>query len=78
MGLQLGALGVVLETYFSGVSELPLTTFLLLMLPIHLGIGLVEGLVTAGVVLFVKQAQPELLRRNATKSSLKGLNSGPY
>ena len=77
VGLQLGALGVVLETFFSGISELPLTTFLVLMLPIHLGIGLVEGLVTAGVVLFVKQAQPELLTRNATESSLKGLNLKP-
>ncbi len=77
VGLQLGALGVVLETFFSQVSELPLMTFLVLMLPIHLGIGLVEGLVTAGVVLFVKQAQPELLARNASESSLKGLNLKP-
>ncbi len=43
VGLQLGALGVVLETFFSGISELPLTTFLVLMLPIHLGIGLGRG-----------------------------------
>ena len=31
------------------------------MQPIHLVIGVVEGLVTAAVVLFVMQAQPELL-----------------
>ena len=61
VALQLGALGVVLETYCSGISELPLTTFALLMQPIHLAIGLVEGLVTAAVVAFVWQARPEIL-----------------
>src|SRR4030043_608391 len=43
LGLQLGALGVVFETFFSGISDLPLATFLLLMQPIHLAIGIVEG-----------------------------------
>ena len=66
---------MVLETYFSGISELPLATFLVMMLPIHLGIGLVEGLVTAGVVLFVKQAQPELLTRNASRVIAQGAES---
>jgi cobalt/nickel transport system permease protein len=47
VGLSLGALAVVLETSFSGISDLPFGTFLALMLPIHLAIGLVEGLVTA-------------------------------
>jgi cobalt/nickel transport system permease protein len=60
-GLQLGAFGVVLETAASGVSELPLRTFALLMQPIHLAIGVVEGLVTAAVVTFVWQARPEIL-----------------
>jgi cobalt/nickel transport system permease protein len=70
VGLQLGALGVVLETTASGISELPFTTFLWLMLPIHLAIGTVEGLVTAVVVLFVVEAQPELLARNAAGKPL--------
>lgn len=61
VGLQLGALGVVLETVFSGISELPFKTFLLLMQPIHLAIGMVEGMVTAAVVMFVYQARPEIL-----------------
>lgn len=60
-GLQLGAFGVVLETALSGVSELPLRTFALLMQPIHLAIGVVEGGVTAAVVTFVWQARPEVL-----------------
>mgnify|MGYP001237905460 CR=1 FL=1 len=61
VGLQLGAFGVVLETTLSGVSELPLSSFALLMQPIHLAIGLVEGLVTAAVVLYLKQISPEVL-----------------
>ena len=62
VGLQLGPFGVVLETYFSGISALPFTTFVLLMQPIHLAIGVVEGLVTVAVVTFVYQARPEILR----------------
>jgi cobalt/nickel transport system permease protein len=61
IGLQLGAFGVVLETVFSGISELPFRTFVLLMQPVHLAIGVVEGLVTAAVVTFVWKARPEIL-----------------
>jgi len=61
IGLQLGAFGVVLQTYFSGISVLPLTSFLLVMQPIHLAIGLVEGLATAGVITFIWKARPEIL-----------------
>lgn len=60
-GLQLGAFGVVLQTMASGISELPFKTFLLLMQPIHLAIGLVEGLVTAGIITLVMNARPEIL-----------------
>lgn len=65
VGLQFGAFGVVLETASSGISELPFKTFALLMLPIHLAIGLVEGLVTSGVVSFVMAARPEILTASA-------------
>ena len=61
VGLQLGAFCVVLQTLFSGISELPFGTFLLLMQPIHLAIGLVEGLITAAVVTFIWNARPEVL-----------------
>ena len=77
VGLQLGALGVVLETTASGVSELSFWSFVLLMLPIHLAIGVVEGLVTAAVVLFVYRAQPELLARSAARKPLGGLRLKP-
>ena len=59
--LQLGAFSVVLETSLSGITELPFGTFTGIMQPIHLAIGLIEGLVTAAVLVFVYEARPELL-----------------
>ena len=60
--LQLGAFSVVLETTLSGITELPFGAFLALMQPIHLAIGLIEGVVTAAVLVFVYESRPELLR----------------
>ena len=62
IGLQLGSFGVVLQTTLSGISELPLNSFALVMQPIHLAIGLVEGLVTAAVVLYLQRISPEVLQ----------------
>ncbi len=73
VGLQLGALGVVVETRASGISELPLGAFVLMMLPIHLAIGMVEGLATAAVVSFVAQARPEALPASGTDKAPGGL-----
>jgi len=61
-GLQLGPFGVVLETWLSGISSLPFSTFVLLMQPIHLAIGIVEGFVTVAVVSFVFKTRPEILQ----------------
>jgi len=77
VGLLLGAMGVVLETRLSGVSALPFSAFLLLMMPIHLAIGIVEGVITAATALFVMQAQPELLVRTTARRPLGGVNLKP-
>ncbi|MDR2519250.1 MAG: energy-coupling factor ABC transporter permease [Spirochaetaceae bacterium] len=69
-GLQIGAFGVVLETLFSGITELPFGAFLLLMQPIHLAIGIVEGLVTAGVLCYVQSLRPEILESAAGSSPI--------
>jgi len=61
--LQLGALAVVVETVMSGITSLPFLTFAAVMLPIHLAIGVVEGVVTASVISFVYNAKPELMLR---------------
>lgn len=73
VGLQLGAFGVVLETKASGISELPFGAFVLMMLPIHLAIGIVEGLATAAVVSFVAKARPEALPASGTDKVPGGL-----
>lgn len=74
IGLQLGAFGVVLETRFSGISELPFNTFALLMQPIHLAIGIVEGMVTAAVIIFVWNARPEILNAASNFKPIGQLN----
>lgn len=59
--LQMGAFSVTLETMASGITDLPFSVFVSTMQPIHLAIGLVEGLITAAVLCFVYEARPELL-----------------
>jgi len=71
IGLQLGAFGVVLETLFSGITKLPFFTFVLMMQPIHLAIGLVEGVVTAGVLVFVYSLRPEILESSTANAEIK-------
>lgn len=72
--LELGAFSVCIETFASGISELPFVAFVGLMQPIHLAIGLIEGVITAAVLVFVYQARPELLevvgKENSAKAKL--------
>lgn len=69
--LQLGAFSVVLETTASGITELPFGAFCALMQPIHLAIGLVEGIITSAVLLFVYETRPELLKDVKTDGEVK-------
>lgn len=75
VGLQLGAFSVVIETLASGISELPFGTFVLLMQPIHLAIGVVEGIITGAVITFVWKARPELLERAGQGKSFSGIST---
>ncbi len=61
VSLQLGAFSVVLQTKLSGITELPFSTFLLMMQPIHLAIGLIEGIATAGIILYVRSIRPDIV-----------------
>lgn len=70
IGLQMGSFSVVLQTLFSGKTELPFGTFLLFMQPVHLAIGIMEGLVTAAVVAFVWKARPEIIENAAESKAL--------
>lgn len=66
--LQLGAFSVVIETSLSGITQLPFGAFVALMQPIHLAIGLVEGIITAAVLCFIFEARPELIQELNSES----------
>lgn len=72
VALQLGAFGVVLQTETSGITVLPLGAFLAAMQPIHLAIGLVEGLITGAVLTFVYSARPEILNSTVNGTKIGG------
>lgn len=61
VGLELGALLVTAETELSGITALPTREFLLFMLPIHLAIGLCEGVATGLLLCFVGAYKPDML-----------------
>lgn len=69
--LQLGAFSVVLETQLSGITDLPFGAFCALMQPIHLAIGLIEGLITAAVLVFVYETRPELVKEVQMDDTIK-------
>ncbi len=69
--LQLGAFSVTLETLLSGVTDLPFKFFVGAMQPIHLAIGLVEGVITAAVLSFVYSARSEFLWGIPENSSMQ-------
>lgn len=62
--LQLGAFSVSLETLASNITELPFITFIAAMQPIHLVIGLVEGMITGTVLIFIYESRPQILWMN--------------
>lgn len=61
VGIELGACAVTVETEMSGVTALPLRSFLMLMTGIHLAIGIGEGLATGAIIAFVVKSRPDLL-----------------
>ncbi len=76
VGLELGALCVVIETLLSGITELPAGVFVGLMLPIHLAIGFVEGVITSAVFACVAQTRPELLMETALAGTSEAAGTG--
>ena len=73
VGLEAGACLVVGETVASGITALPAGKFFMFMTPIHLVIGICEGLATGAVLCFVQRTRPDLLHPDmqAGKKSLK-------
>lgn len=61
IALQLGAFTVILDTLASGVTDLPFKAFVSTMQPIHLAIGLIEGVITSAILIFIYNVRPEML-----------------
>ncbi|MCL2159553.1 MAG: energy-coupling factor ABC transporter permease, partial [Oscillospiraceae bacterium] len=72
VALQLGAFCVVLQTELSGITELPFATFLFLMQPVHLAIGVAEGAITAAVLCFVYKMRPEIMESSFERKAISG------
>lgn len=70
--LELGAFCVVLQTSASGITALPFGAFAAFMLPIHLAIGAVEGVVTAAILGFVYKMRSEILVNALTDGRISG------
>ena len=62
--IELGAFAVVVETFCSGIVQLPFGVFAALMLPIHLAIGLAEGVATGVILSFLYRYRPEMFQEN--------------
>jgi cobalt/nickel transport system permease protein len=71
LSLQFGAFAVVFETMLSGITKLPFLTFAMMMQPIHLAIGVVEGIVTAGILVFVFAMRPEIIESSQNNTEIK-------
>jgi len=74
-GLQLGAFTVVLLTLLSGITALPFGTFVSLMLPIHLVIGIFEGIITASILCFIYKMRPEIINYANSGEHLRGVST---
>ncbi len=57
LALQLGSIAVVVESALSGSITSNITMFASLMQSIHLPIGIVEGVVTAGIIAIVNKTE---------------------
>ena len=75
LALEIGAFCVVIQTTLSGITALPFGAFSALMLPIHLVIGLVEGIVTAAVLCFIYKMRPEIIESSAAGERLGGVST---
>lgn len=76
---ELGAMSVVIQTMLSAKTGLSFGTFTLLMAGIHLPIGVVEGLITAAVLVYLKAyapisghlwSKPQSVKQNAQQKPL--------
>ncbi len=68
IALLAGAVLVPIEAAVSGVLRVPFYTFLITMVGVHLIIGIVEGLITAAVLVYLRQVRPDIIAECAVNS----------
>ena len=61
VGVTAGAALVPIQAKISGVMQIPLSHFLVVMVGVHLLIGLFEGLITFAVIAYLRLARPAAL-----------------
>lgn len=59
--VTISAVLVPIQAAFSGVLMVPFSTFLATMIGVHLLIGTIEGILTAAVLIYLRQARPQLI-----------------
>lgn len=74
--LSVAAFFVTFETELSGITLLPVGKFLMFMFPVHVLIGLAEGLATGGVLCFILKARPELFHDYSNTSNTSHTSRG--
>jgi len=65
-GVTAGAALVPVQAHISGVLEVPLRSFLAVMVGVHLVIGAIEGVITFAVIAFVRHVRPAAMGLGAT------------
>ena len=61
VALVVGAMLVTIQVRLSGVLLVPTATFLMTMVGVHTVIGIIEGLITTAVLLYLKDLRPQIM-----------------
>jgi len=69
--LVVGAVLVPVEAALSGVLRVPFYTFLITMVGVHILIGIVEGLITAAVLVYLRQVRPDIIAECAANCTAR-------
>ncbi|MCB4203949.1 energy-coupling factor ABC transporter permease [Deferribacterales bacterium Es71-Z0220] len=73
LSLLLGSVMVSMQTVLSGISELPFSKMLMLMVGIHILIGIFEGLITIGAYQLINSYKLQTVNNNNTVKPYFGL-----
>lgn len=69
IAMTAGAVLVPIQAALSGVLKVPFTTFLITMIGVYVVIGITEGLLTAAVLVYIRQVRPQTIADCAVTSA---------